>query len=141
MLKEVDAERISAPAQALYSQQDDMQWFINVTDELYRDAVCRELPDAAPCMLQRALEQVYTVRATVEDQGNSMMLAQLNSLLHVWTDLAWQCPLIPGQVLPPDLLLHRLPIHGSHGCVPEVLDHLVCKADSLPTVLLVGSWS
>lgn len=39
VLRKVNRDRVGRFAQRMYSQKDDQQWFISVTDDLYREAV------------------------------------------------------------------------------------------------------
>lgn len=127
----------------MYSQKDDIRWFINVTDELYRNAVRQQLPTANAPVLQQALEQVYSARATAEREGDAEFLEHLSTLVHVQTDLAWTCPIAVGELLPKDILLYS-PERGQTGTedMPmTLLDDLVHRTAPRKTVLLVGSWT
>ncbi len=60
MLLAVDRRRVSPPAQKLYSQKDSQEWFVKVTDEMYRGAIAEEGLSGAEG--EAALQQVYTLR-------------------------------------------------------------------------------
>ena len=47
VLSKVDRDRIGYLAQKRYSKRDNMAWFIQVTTDLYRQAIYRELVIAA----------------------------------------------------------------------------------------------
>lgn len=127
----------------MYSQKDDIRWFVNVTDELYRNAVRQKLPTATAPVLQQALDQVYSSRATAEQEGDVEFLKHLSALVHVETDLAWTCPIAVGEVIPKDIPLYdpRRGEDGTEDMPMSLLDDLVHRAAPRKTVLLVGSWT
>lgn len=121
----------------LYSQRDDIKYFVGVTHELYRAAVARELPPAASAeTVERALAQVFGARHAAESDGE--LREVVDGLVHVRCDRAAPCPLSPGDPLPRGLVLA-----ASGDGADTTVDALVhaAAADGRPTVLLAGSHS
>ena len=127
ILTRVDHDRVGYLAQKRYSKRDDMDWFIQVTTDLYRYAVKGELIVSAAEKrkkgsavsgagaavtqddVQNGLNQVLTVRWRAQTAGDKKMLEFLSTLLHVKHDHAFPCPITVGAPVPGPLLLHKLP--------------------------------
>lgn len=154
MLRSVDRQRLGVAAQNLYSQRDDLRWFISVTDELYRGAVrselsrlgdghlCIECRNAPPACRKEfraecALQQVYTCRAEADIDGDTSFADFLQSLVHVRHDKAFPCPVTIGSDVPGDLELFPLDVEAG---ATTSLNRLVHGA-GMPVVLITGSWS
>ena len=168
ILTRVDHDRLGYLAQKRYSKRDDMDWFIQVTTDLYRYAVKRELIVSAAEKrtvsgagaavtqddVQNGLNQVLTVRWRAQTAGDKKMLEFLSTLLHVKHDHAFPCPITVGAPVPGPLLLHTLPNyqpsnqHTLTGAVSTqattTLATLVLSAEKAGKsclVVLAGSWT
>ena len=130
VLSKVDRDRIGYLAQKRYSKRDNMAWFIQVTTDLYRQAIYRELVIAASQKssswerfgartganvtqreVETGLKQVLSVRWWAKKTDDTAMLSFLSTLLHVKHDHAFPCPITIGAPVPGPLLLRFLPGH------------------------------
>ena len=158
VLAKVDQDRKEYLAQKRYSKRDNMSWFIQVTTDLYRQAVKRELIIAASeknssaaktgiGVTQREVEiglnQVLTVRWRAQTTGDAEMLSFLSTLVHVKHDHAFPCPVAVGARVPGPLLLHALPGHwpSQHAFATQRARDTVANKAATTTLATLASCS
>lgn len=129
-----EKRRFDKDIQDEYSKKDCTTWFCVVTNELHR-GVLRDLgvPDD---LLEDVLDELYSSRWYYrnDDEMNEFF----KTLIHVKMDLTGMGPISEGDVVPGDMMLTSIEDEVAR---PFQFYVDLAKADSVPLVVLAGSWT